>query len=82
MPKSNSKSKTTFESGKNTDVPVVPMSGIQRCSITTKLGNTLSFFYNPENNLVVVDLVAANEKGGNELVRTTLDENLLLKHTY
>ena len=52
---------------------------IQRINITTKAGNTLQLFYNPENNLIVVDL--ANEKGGNELLRKTLDEKKLLAHT-
>lgn len=51
---------------------------IQRHNITTKQGNTLSIFYNPENDLFVVDLVAANETGGNEFVRKTLDEAALL----
>jgi len=58
-----------------------PMKGIERHSVTTKAGNTLQFFYNPENNLVVVDLIAKNELGGNELVRITLDENKMLGHT-
>jgi hypothetical protein len=53
---------------------------IQRFTCETKQGNTLQFFYNPDNNLVVVDLIAANEKGGNELVRKTLDEKVLLAH--
>jgi len=46
--------------------------------MTTAQGNTLSFFYNPDNNLVVVDLVRKDEKGGNELLRQTLDEKNLL----
>jgi len=54
---------------------------IKRFTVETKAGNTLEFFYNPDNNLVVVDLIAANEKGGNELLRKTLDEKKLLKHT-
>lgn len=54
---------------------------IQRFTVETKGGNTLQFFYNPDNNLVVVDIVAANEKGGNELLRKTLDEKKLLSHT-
>src|SRR5512136_1475597 len=56
------------------------MDNIQRHSITTKAGNTLSVFYNPENNLLVVDLIHKNELGGNELVRITLDEKRMLKH--
>lgn len=50
-------------------------------NVQTKGGNTLSFFYNPENNLVVVDIVAANEKGGCEILRQKLDEKKLLSHT-
>ena len=48
-------------------------------SLTPK-GNTLQFFYNPELNLVVVDLIGASGSGGNELVRLTLDEDKLLAH--
>ena len=47
-------------------------------NITTKNGNTLSFFYNPDNNLVVIDLVKKDESGGNEIFRKTLDEKTLL----
>ena len=53
---------------------------IQRHQITTKAGNTLSFFYNPKNNLVVVDLIHKNETGGRELLRQTLRESKLLAH--
>lgn len=56
------------------------MSDIQMHNITTKAGNTLSFFYNPENDLLVVDLIHKNEKSGNELVRMTLDEKKMLTH--
>lgn len=51
-----------------------------RLNIETKGGNTLQVFYNSENNLLVVDLIAKNEKGGNEIVRKTLDEKKLLAH--
>lgn len=51
---------------------------IARFNVTTKAGNTLSFFYNPENNLVVLDLVHKSECGGNEIFRQTLDEKKLL----
>jgi len=54
--------------------------GIYRGTLTTKAGNTLQFFYNPENNLVVIDLIHKNEKGGIELLRQTLDEKKLLRH--
>jgi len=53
---------------------------IQQHSMTTKKGNTLSFFYNDENNLLVVDLIHSSECGGKEIVRITLKEKELLKH--
>ena len=53
---------------------------IHRHTITTKRGNTIQFFYNPDNNLVVVDLIASDESGGLELLRKTVDENKCLKH--
>lgn len=53
---------------------------VERFTVTTKNGNTLGFFYNPENNLVVIDLIHKNERGGFELFRKTLDENKLLAH--
>jgi hypothetical protein len=52
----------------------------QTINIVTKEGNTLQFFYNAENNLVVVDLVAGNENGGTELFRQTLNEARMLEH--
>ena len=57
-----------------------PKEVIQRSNMTTKGGNILQFFYNPENSLVVVDIIHKNEKGGNELLRQTLDEKKLLSH--
>ncbi|MGD0768114.1 MAG: hypothetical protein ABSB42_07965 [Tepidisphaeraceae bacterium] len=53
---------------------------IERVTIQTAGGNTLELFYNPENNLLVVDLIAANECGGNEVVRMKLDETRMLSH--
>jgi len=53
---------------------------IQRATIVMKSGNFLELFYNPERNLVVLDLIAANGNGGNELLRQTLDETKLLEH--
>lgn len=55
-----------------------PHSDIQRFRVTTKAGNTLEFFYNPENDLVVVDLTHKNCRGGNEILRKTLDEEKLV----
>lgn len=54
---------------------------IERKQIITKDGNTLELFYNSEINLVVLDLISKNERGGNELLRKTLNESALLKHT-
>ena len=62
---------------KNTSVH---SANIQCLSMITKAGNTLSFFYNTENSLLVVDLVDKKETGGNELVRLTLNEKKLLAH--
>lgn len=54
---------------------------IQRHNITTPKGNIINIFFNDETNLLVVDLVAENECGGNELLRQKLDEDALLEHT-
>lgn len=48
-------------------------------SCRTPKNNFIHFFYNPENNLLVVDLVNKKETGGNEIVRMKLDEDKLLK---
>jgi len=53
---------------------------IKRFNVTTKAENTLSFFYNPDNDLLVVDLVHKKGDGGNEILRMTLDEKALLTH--
>lgn len=52
----------------------------QTLHIKTKKGNTLQVFYNPDNDLLVVDIIHKSENGGNELVRKTLDEKSLLAH--
>jgi len=51
---------------------------IERKYIATRGGNVIQVFYNPENDLLVIDLV--NDDGGNELIRRTLDERVLLGH--
>lgn len=51
---------------------------IKTFRVTTKAGNTLEFFYNPENDLVVVDLTHKNCRGGRELLRQTLNEKKLI----
>ena len=53
---------------------------IQSTGVTTKAGNTLEFFYNPDNDLVVIDLISKKETGGKELLRVTLNEKAMLKH--
>lgn len=53
---------------------------INQVNFQTKDGNTLSVFFNAHNNLLVVDLVHANEKGGNEVIRKVLDEKAMLVH--
>lgn len=69
----------TFKNTSGTSLtPISPMKGIEQFNCTTKAGNTLSFFYNSDNDLVVVDLVNKDETGGNELFRLTLDEKMLL----
>ena len=57
------------------------MNAIQSINLTTKKGNTLQLFYNNDTGLVVVDLIAANEQGGNELLRRNIDETKMLGHT-
>jgi hypothetical protein len=57
------------------------MNATQTTSMTTAKGNTLQLFYNNETGLVVVDLVSANEQGGNEFVRMTINEDKMLGHT-
>ena len=59
-----------------------PLTGDQvfRAETTTKQGHSLQFFFNRETNLVVVDVIHKNEKGGNEILRRTIDPVALLKH--
>ncbi len=54
---------------------------IQTVQMDTNEGNTLQLFYNNETGLVVVDLIAANEQGGNELYRHNINEATALAHT-
>ena len=55
-------------------------SDIKRVSVPTAEGNSLDVFYNPENNLLVIDLTHKSGKGGNEIIRMTLDEKSMLRH--
>ncbi|MBE3145399.1 MAG: hypothetical protein IMZ61_15980 [Planctomycetes bacterium] len=54
------------------------MDNIKRFNVPTRAGHTLSFFYNPDNDLVVVDLTHKNGRGGNEILRKTLDEKAIV----
>jgi hypothetical protein len=56
------------------------MSAIQTVQLTTPKGNTLQLVHNADTGLVVVDLIAANEQGGNEFVRMTINEDTMLAH--
>lgn len=56
------------------------MAGIQQQIVSTKKDNTISVFYNPTNDLLVIDLIHHNEAGGCELLRCHLDEDRLLRH--
>lgn len=51
---------------------------IERRSIDTAAGNVIQVFYNPRNNLLVVDL--CGDQGGNEVLRMELNEGALLEH--
>lgn len=53
---------------------------INQVNFTTKEGNILSVFFNAHDNLLVVDIVHANETGGHEIVRKILNEKRLLAH--
>lgn len=53
---------------------------IKRARWILGAGNSLEFFYNPENKVLVVDIIDKDEKGGNELLRCVLDEDSLLQH--
>ena len=54
---------------------------IKTVQFETGQGNTLQLFYNSDTGLVVVDLIAANGKGGTEILRRTIDEKAMLAHT-
>jgi hypothetical protein len=57
------------------------MNAAQSIQLTTRSGNTIQLFHNADTGLVVVDLIAANERGGNEFVRMNIDEDKMLAHT-
>lgn len=54
------------------------MPQLETRTIPTRDGHTLEVFYNPERDLLVVDLIHRSEQGGNEIIRTRLDEAVLL----
>lgn len=51
---------------------------IERHTIKTKYGNYLSIFFNRTTGLFVVDIVRADERGGNEFIRRTIDDKRML----
>jgi hypothetical protein len=53
---------------------------IVRMQTKTCAGNTLELFYNPDNDLLVIDLISKTEQSGNELIRMNLNESKLLEH--
>lgn len=48
--------------------------------ITTEHGHTISVFFNHQTDLLVIDVVHQNERGGNEILRKRLDYAALLGH--
>ena len=56
------------------------MNATQTIQLTTNKGNTVQLFYNNDTGLVVVDLIAKDESGGNEFVRMTINEDKMLGH--
>jgi hypothetical protein len=55
---------------------------ITRVLIPTKDGNELLVFYNPEINLICIDLIDYEVDGGNEIFRKYLNEEELLEHLH
>ena len=53
---------------------------IQEFRAETNEGHTVNFFFNPENQLIVVDLIHKNELGGHELMRRKIDQKTMLAH--
>lgn len=66
--------------GKKSNLPLgeIRELGIQRTQIVTARDNVIQIFYNPSNDLLVVDL--CNDHGGNEILRMQLNEEALLEH--
>lgn len=51
---------------------------VYRVVVTTKEGNSLYVYFNPVNNVLMVDIVNKSKSKGKELVRMTVDENNML----
>ncbi len=49
-------------------------------SVETKQGNSLNVSFDRETNLLVIDLVAANQSGGNEIVRMKIEPGVAQGH--
>lgn len=56
------------------------MAPIVHHHIETKQKHLITVFFNRDTDLLVVDVVHKNEKGGNEIVRRKLDYKALLPH--
>ena len=53
-------------------------SKIARFNTETKQGNTLSFFFNKETNLLIIDLIDKSGAVENEFIWRYVDEKALL----
>ncbi|WP_157197102.1 hypothetical protein [Methanosarcina lacustris] len=56
-------------------------SKIVRFSTETKQGNTLSFSFNTETNLLIINLIEKSGAAENEFIWRYVDENALLEET-
>ncbi len=54
-------------------------SKIARCSTKTKQGNILSFSFNTETNLLIINLIEKSGAAENQFIWRYVDENLLLE---
>jgi hypothetical protein len=61
-----------WASYKMSGVVGLPKPDIARMNAELKDGRAVQFFVNRENNLVVVDVINKDEKGGNEILRKTV----------
>lgn len=55
-------------------------TNIVHANVVMPDGHRVTLFVNRDTNLVVVDYTHKNEKGGNELLRKTLNPVIMLAH--